>query len=211
MNILNSQSIAYNIISFAIQMSSFALVRWFLDHKASPNVLKNGRLDFTPLSFSARYATLEITELLIARGADVTYGDVLHEACASRRRSREEMAHCLLKNGAPVDALRYAICPRRIRAYEMRHEPRETPLHLAITNGRWNLVAALLEHGARWDQQNSLGTTAKDYARHQGRLYMIEEMPLSASYLNFPRLEGEDRLRHVCEEENVTTTVAVAE
>lgn len=154
------------------------LVTWFLDHSASANLKPNSYNPSTPLSVAASQASLEINRLLISHGADATIGDVLFSAIRSYRSEtdREPVIRYLIEAGAPVNALRYENNPGKLKVVLARHGVVETPLHMAVKEGKWRLARVLMECGADWARLDSHGRSAREAAREKGGEGMLEEI-----------------------------------
>ena len=76
--------------------------------------------------------------------------------------------------GAPVSALQFEDNPGRLKV--TRRHVQATPLHLAVEEGKWELVRVLVEFGADWEKRDSRGWTARDMARETGEEGLIERL-----------------------------------
>jgi ankyrin repeat protein len=117
----------------------------------------------TPLMAAAAFGSLEVAELLIARGADPMAQDSqnadtpLHFAALA---GRIEMAKLLLAHGAAIDA---------------GSSPSEaTPLHYAAVYGQMKMIAFLIENGADPDVRDTQGLTPFQYASRRNRAPVME-------------------------------------
>jgi cytohesin len=132
----------------AAQKGRTDLARLLLDHGANVNI-KGGSIEITPLHWATGHA--EVTEFLIAKGADVNAKDrdgstPLHRAAGGKG---PDVAKLLIDNGADVNA---------------KNKYRRTPLHTAAFNGNDRMVELLIERGAQVDVKDIRGTTALYWA-----------------------------------------------
>jgi ankyrin repeat protein len=126
---------------------------------------------WTPLHLAAAFSTPQAVTLLLEHGAHVHQfshnamrNQPLH-ACVSISRSAE-IARLLLESGADVNATQSGGF---------------TPLHSAASNGSHDLVALLLEYGARPDCRCLQGKTPADYARERGHQAVVTALAGHAS------------------------------
>lgn len=116
-----------------------------------------------PLHLSAAFADRDAVILLLEHGAHIHQyshnplrNQALH-ACIALGNS-VEVAQLLLEAGADVNA-------SAAGGY--------TPLHLAASNGKRDIVTLLLEHGADREARCDQGKTAADYARERGHVEVV--------------------------------------
>ena len=103
------------------------------------------------------------------------HGDVLIWAIRSKRDDREPMLRYMLEAGAPANALEHEANPPRFKiALDRRWA--HSPLHNAVTMGKWTLVRVLVEFGASWDDPDPTGVSARDIAREKRVEDMINEL-----------------------------------
>ena len=100
----------------------------------------------TPLLYSARYGDVDIANILVNNGADISATDesgntTLHIAS---QFGRFELVNYLLMRNPDVNALNKA---------------NNTPLHLAVMSGRRMVAEQLVYHGANLTGKNSTGDT----------------------------------------------------
>lgn len=115
----------------------------------------------TALGLASFYGRLEVVDLLLDGGAEVTQlssnlqrTTALHQAVAHRDAQQAwDLARRLLQAGALVDALQAGGF---------------TPLHQAASRGRLEIVELLLEHGADPTIESDQGWTAADLAHQRG-------------------------------------------
>ncbi len=141
------------------------LVRLFLDRGAEVNASSRGG---TPLHCALASRRVEITKLLVARGADVALNNgpcgraPLHMAV--REGSPMEIVKLLLENGADVNAL---------------DGNRATPLHEACWHRDRAMAAFLIERGAELEVKDIQGRTPLSVARReeeQAIVKLLEEL-----------------------------------
>jgi ankyrin repeat protein len=103
----------------------------------------------TPLEIATLNGYLDLAEWLVSHHASVNArdrkdGTALHRAVVEDQSPGLKMLRFLLSNGASVDARREGI---------------ETPLHLAVSLGRADVVNVLLAHGADVHARGNWGQT----------------------------------------------------
>ena len=120
--------------------------------KDNPNLIfSKGSKGETPLHMAALNDRRDVTELLLAKGADVNARDKaqmtpLHLAA---EHDHTEVAELLLANKAEVNA---------------QQNDGETPLHLAVGDRLPDMVVLLLTKGANVNARDSFGNTPLHYA-----------------------------------------------
>jgi ankyrin repeat protein len=133
------------VLAKAISSGNKKVVELVLDSGGAINVVLNEE-KVSHLLQVVKEGKIEIAELLIARGADVTCADFagrtpLHEA-VDRNGGLLGIATLLLEKGAKVDA--------------RSTYPGQTPLHAAVLTGNKDIVQLLLKNGA---DPNAVGET----------------------------------------------------
>ncbi|TMW58748.1 hypothetical protein Poli38472_006893 [Pythium oligandrum] len=154
-------------LRLAIEEDDPEIVTCLLDHGAPFNAALPDDEDeghsVRPLTLATRFGAIEIVELLVTRGADVTACDesegrtALHHAAW---HNECELIRLLVRHGALVDAI------------DERHG--ETPLHVAIKRGHSKAVATLLECRANVHLANRLGSQPTHLARVEGQHVIVE-------------------------------------
>ena len=157
----------------AISRDSIPLVKWLLDHGVSPNIPPRRWFRETILCCAVQRASLDLIQMLVSYGADVTKGNVASAAVLSRRADREPVLRYLLEEGAPTDRLDRKQKRSYIGYHSMSRRARKTPLHAAVENGKWELAKVLVEFGGEWDKEDSKGVTPRDIAREKDQEYLI--------------------------------------
>lgn len=112
------------------------------------------------LIVAVREGHVNVTRMLLARGADVSLGKfdgstALHIACQEGNANSAKIARMLLDKGAAVDALNHK---------------KVTPLMAASQHGHENIVRLLLEKGADVHRVNWKGDTALSLAKEHGHV-----------------------------------------
>lgn len=112
-------------------------------------------IDATPLHLAVQQPSLEIAELLVAKGADVNAKDANEStpiiwALMGGTTSNLEMLAFLVKKGADVNSADVRL---------------NTPLHRASSNENPKAIRFLLEHGAKATNQNLNGKVPADLGK----------------------------------------------
>ncbi|MCJ1383051.1 hypothetical protein MMC17_006164 [Xylographa soralifera] len=138
-------------------VSNEAMVEWFLDHGADPNVL--GSHGESILTVAAFNSTPKVIDMLQSHGANLLNSDALHAASARRDMPGGiAMAMHLLQLGMDVNMV------ERWESPPSRGEGRGTPLHTAASYNNPGVIAVLLDKGANRDARNTLGQTPLELA-----------------------------------------------
>jgi ankyrin repeat protein len=131
---------------------------------AEPEVVNSYAPDgFTPLTLACFFGRQTVTEMLLARGADVNLParnaarvQPLHSAVAARQFAIVER---LLQSGADINA---------------QQQDGFTALHAAAQNGQYEMVQLLIDYGADATVQTAAGKTAFDYALEGGNPEILQ-------------------------------------
>ena len=156
-------------------MQDEALLVWFLNHNADPNIgapyisVPSDSHSFPnsgdALNSAAGYSSIAALGLLLAHGAKLENSVPLHAAAArSDADAQIPMMRHLLSLGVDVNASDAVRGPRR----------KGTPLHYAVQAGMIDAVQFLLENGADLDAENPSGKTPLEEARGWGRAQVVE-------------------------------------
>jgi len=141
----------------AIRNGDTQAMRAALDSGANPN--SRNWLNITPLHWAAMNGSLEMTQLLIRKGAKVDDPSIYGTAVTfAAQRGAVDVARMLLDRGARVEA------PRVDDA---------TPLMVAAAGGSTALVKLLLERKASPTRRDNEGATPLHYAARRGRVEAI--------------------------------------
>lgn len=159
-------------ISEAIRLNNLELVKWFLAHGATPRLDSTEFTYRTPLTDAVNYASIDIVKLLVANGAEVNHGNLLHELCESSCPSRLEILDYLISQGAPVNQFEEASNPRLSECSNQFGIG--TPLHNAAKCNNLAMAKALLSHGADPRLQDNRCWTPLGWAKTLGEARMIE-------------------------------------
>lgn len=175
------------LICMAARNGDIGLVRLLLEAGANVNACDSNLLGWTPLLWTAQglffseQRQMELSELLLHRGADIEQPDncrlrPLHVAALD---GKARIVRLLLDNGADIEANSNA----------------GTPLHAAADKGHAECISILLDRGAICDRRDSEGKTALHIAVAQGHLEAVRvllqrgaNVHLKAHFL-FPTIE----------------------
>lgn len=121
--------------------------------QAGADVNIRNAVDESVLSMAIAHGTLEVTYLLLEKGADIRHGDLLHHAAMrSNQEEGEQLVKELIQKGLDVNAYQYDTP----RAYPTKGlSVRGTPLHTACANRNLPVARTLLAYGAN-PRQNAL-------------------------------------------------------
>ena len=149
----------------ALGARQFQTAKLLYDNGALPNV--TGLCRNTPLHSAVLYEDIEMVQILLKYKADVnrsngsstplhyaSQGLQLEEGCSIDSLSLSKIARLLLEHGADVNARNYR---------------RSTPLHIAVEDGRVEVVQVLLEYGADVGAEDENGRTALQVVSNKRR------------------------------------------
>uniref|UniRef100_A0A673JGN6 Ankyrin-1-like n=1 Tax=Sinocyclocheilus rhinocerous TaxID=307959 RepID=A0A673JGN6_9TELE len=134
-----------------------------LQNDPNPDVLSKVCTGFTPLHIAAHYENLNVSQLLLNRGADVNFTPKngitpLHIAS---RRGNVIMVRLLLDRGAKIDA---------------KTKDELTPLHCAARNGHVRIIEILLDQGAPIQAKTKNGLSPIHMAAQGDHLDCIRQL-----------------------------------
>ena len=159
--------------STAIDLNSMLVVGWYLEHGAlTYSRFSDHSLFWLPVTTAAKSASLEIIQLLVSHGAELSKGDVIISAMCSPLADREPVLQYLLEQGAPTNELRFEWNPK-VLGLKSHFRRVQGPLHMAVDQDKWWLVKKLVQFGASWDKEDSRGTTPREMANERGRQRLI--------------------------------------
>ena len=155
-------------------MQDEALLIWFLNHGADPNIgapyiwVRSDSDSFPDsgdaLNLAAGSSSIAAFDLLLAHGARLENSLPLHAAATrSDADAQLPMMRHLLSRGVDVNASDAVKGPRR----------GGTPLHHAAYAGRIKAVQFLVENGADLDAKSPLGMTPLQEARRWGQAQVV--------------------------------------
>lgn len=144
-------------------MSDEALVKWFLEHGADPNI-HSDRDGVSPLDIAASISTTAVIALFLEHGARVENSNALH--AAARGRSGIPMMGYLLDQGVDINALEHQHNPEYFE--RRKHFGFGTALHCAAQRGSKERIQYLLERGADREIKNTIGYTPAQWAKRFG-------------------------------------------
>ena len=146
-----------DILQRAVIDDNLDWVRFCLRSGANPKLNQDydGHLI---LATAAAFASIEISELLIAWGAEIKGSSALPIAS---HRGRLDLVELLLKNGADANEMGVA------SIYDQPEDLEGTALHL-IEKGRKDILQILLDNGAAVNQKDPTGQTVMSRMRANG-------------------------------------------
>jgi ankyrin repeat protein len=161
-------------------------VRLLLDSGADPNARETGD-NTTPLHWAAALGNVEVVRALLDAGADVHglgdlhEGDVIGWATLGPGMIHEDVVALLLERGArhhifsamavgDLDLIRRLVkhTPEALDRRRSRFEHRQTALHFAITQHRYDILDVLIELGASLEAEDMHGETPLAAAMMRG-------------------------------------------
>ena len=137
-----------DILQCAVEVDNLDWVRFCLSSGANPK-LNQDYDGHRILAIAAALASIEISELLIAWGAEIKGSSALTIAS---HRGRLDLVELLLKNGADANEMGVA------SIYDQPEDLKGTALHL-IEKGRKDILQILLDNGAVVNQKDPTDQT----------------------------------------------------
>ncbi len=178
----------FSLLMHAIYDGDLEMVEYLLERV--DDLSRTDERDFTPLMAAASENHVEITKLLIARGADVNQ---VHRQWTALIEAADEgsleVAELLLDNGANMnlnpDTGRSAAVMAASEGHldvlklliERGASPTAgqiSPLHMAAKEGKTEIVRYLLAKGVNVDLRDADGRTALTYAASEGQTEVIK-------------------------------------
>jgi ankyrin repeat protein len=180
---VNADGAGYTVLHAAVLRGDLDLLKASLAHGANPNArLANGTpyrrqsadyylssdlVGATPLILSAKYASADMIQALVAAGADITLaandGTTALIAAANATDNRRQPESLFLKVDRQQDE---KMSLEAVRALLDLHadvdavnEAGDTALHIAVTGRSDTIIQLLAEKGAKLDVKNKKGLT----------------------------------------------------
>jgi ankyrin repeat protein len=168
-----------------------ALVRFLLDNGANPNQLHSpdNNSPGTYLRSAVQRSSLEVIELLIQHGAQISQSGAMH---AAAENGRINVMDLLLRHGANVNEQLCTNLEHSARARTKFKKEQgimsdvsddcrpkwthETPLHYSVLHRQIEATAWLVEHGADADITDSKEWSAKDMANTMDDMRILEAL-----------------------------------
>jgi ankyrin repeat protein len=120
------------------------LTRWLVDNGADVNA--RSTLDEPPLAVAITSGSMDVANLLLSLGTDITHGNLLH--CVAERENQQEgakLAEVLAREGVDVNTYRHDNdVARPLRGMSKLY----TPLHVACSRKNIPVAKVLLRYGA---------------------------------------------------------------
>ncbi|KAJ0414379.1 ankyrin repeat protein [Aspergillus carlsbadensis] len=145
------------VLSYAVEDEELTL--WLLDHGADPN--RRCEIDCTPLSYAAQLAPINVINLMLTRGGDVSKGQLLQYA-VFRATDPSQVLSLLVDQGAPLNGVMYQDGNPLVRFWPMGLG---TALHIAAEFGKMEAIRHLLHLGADASIKDATGRTPLEVAQ----------------------------------------------
>ena len=175
---------------WAARWGHISIVKTLIDRGAKPEV-KNDK-GSTALHWAVRYEHSETVKLLLEKGkanpnTTRKLGLVAPLVIASAYGNNEIVKLLLAHPDCDVN-----IC---IRGGEI-------PIHHAAREGCEDVMATLLEHGAKWDYKDELGDTPLLLAAQNGHTELVYKLITLGANVNHRNHEGNDTWNHAIDNED---------
>lgn len=159
-------------ISAAALNGSLEFMKILISHNADVNIENED--NYTPLHYCCENINYRTSKLLLDNGADINRGSSsgytpLHGAVY--HGAGPDFLELLYDNGADINRVTDS---RWITINGVKHEDRDTPLHMAGYSGNYEAVVSLLERGADSTVKNRIGKTPYDVAFERNHFNICE-------------------------------------
>ncbi len=154
-----------NILTCAVEENNLDWVRFCLENYADPALVPND-LGHPILATAASYASIEISELLIAWGAVIKGSSALTIASHSGKLN---LVKLLLENGADVNEM--GVTSTDDEPVDLKG----TALHF-VKKGRKDILQILLDHGPEVNLKDRMGKTAMSRMYKRGDKALVSIM-----------------------------------
>ncbi|KAK2156407.1 hypothetical protein LSH36_214g03058 [Paralvinella palmiformis] len=156
----------YNPVHSATHLNQIDILEVLLEYGGNPNVLSQDYRQ-TALHIAARKNNLAATKVLLRHGANIHATDRL-----KRTPLHLAASSLVAKKRDRIDVLRHLVKIGGLEVIKAREVYGETPLHHATKTENMKAVIFLLRNGAKMDDKNYNGKTARDVANVKFRLYL---------------------------------------
>jgi ankyrin repeat protein len=168
-------------LSYAAEMDNLVAASCLIDAGADPNISDEKPADwgntrwnldaYNPLSYAAKSGHLQMTELLLEKGACINHQDCRGRDALSyaAQRGSDPVVKMLLKHGSAIDS---------------QDSANRTALCYAAEAGSAEVVSALLEHGANVDQADNRNVTPLLLAARAGSRHTISLLVARGANVN---------------------------
>ena len=132
------------------------------------------------MSIAVEIAPFPVIELLFSQGGSIEKGQLMHHAAYRSSADRLDVLAYIFGKGAPINNVMYE---NHFESYELQKQLAiATPLHIAASTGKLDVVRWLLEHGANPLIKDSFGETPQERALAAGKTEIAEYLePIEAS------------------------------
>ena len=182
----------------AVEKGNLKIVTELLNSKLIMPNLENYELGETPLHIAVKAGNFEICRKLLAAGADINHQNSKWETALhlAAEFGHVEIVTELLNYGANINTYNKSGCiplhntsiKGNVKIVEklLKHEAAlpnlttllggDTALHHASQYGHFEVVSALIRHGANVDQQDGNNETALHFATKEGYISIVNEL-----------------------------------
>lgn len=189
--LLIAKGVDVSIIHLAAYLGDVAKVMDFIEHGSDVNTKHQG--GGTPLHYAAMAGSKEVSELLLARGADIKARNGATPLHWCSMKGHRDLAEFLITKGADIDArddkwgetpLHWSANSGRKAVVELliakgadihvKDKTGHTPLYWAVDKGHRDVAEVLIAKGADVDAKGNEGKTALSLAREKGHTEIVE-------------------------------------